>query len=179
MSAWVVSHEHISALINAADRHAGKYHGQFDWAHKNDRYTLQRCGSDGQEPIYRWNTEEVIGTHYRVTPQTLGQMLLDECLRSVWYRYPDDTLDGLPGYMENSPRAVYRHHSDMHVTTIAAIKNAHCYDYQSCEHPEWEESVAAAFIANLVSSLTHDLPGYDEAPWGLSREEAETAKVLV
>jgi hypothetical protein len=50
---------------------------------------------------------------------------------------------------------------------VVLIKAIHCYEYQSCEHDEWEKSKAADYCTALESMLVHELPGYDAAPWGI------------
>jgi hypothetical protein len=161
----------------AADRHAGNDHGQFSWHHDDDHYILSRTGIDEDVQLTDFHGNPRDGLQRTVSFKTLGQMLLDECLRSVWYRYEDDTLDTLPGYHDTEDRSAYTHH-DMHVTAIATLKSIDCYEYQSCEHPEWPESCAKAFCDALRRAITHDIPGYDDAPWGLCREDAETMAVL-
>lgn len=49
-------------------------------------------------------------------------------------------------------------------STIAAVSE--CYVYQSCEHTGWAESIACQIIARIQKLLLHELPGYEDAPWG-------------
>jgi len=48
------------------------------------------------------------------------------------------------------------------VITLSLIS---CYEYQSCEHPEWRTSEARAICEALRKLAIRNLPGYDEAPW--------------
>lgn len=173
MSAFVVSHEHIAAMVTAADRIAAASHAQFDWYAKVDgedvRFTLSRTGVDAIEDAY---TVQVTPDYAHRYPEhrtlsfdALGGLLLAENVRSVCHRYPADDLDETPGYIGQS-RTLYRHRA-AYVATVAALKAVQCYAYQSCEHPEWETSPAAAFCQQLTRALIDDLPGYDEAPWGI------------
>lgn len=50
---------------------------------------------------------------------------------------------------------------------VTIIKACHCLAYQSCELDDWEDSEAFAFLQALISHASHNLPGYDDAPWGL------------
>lgn len=49
-----------------------------------------------------------------------------------------------------------------------AAKILDCYEYQACEHDEWEASKAARAIDGLRRQLLSSLPGYSAAPWGVS-----------
>ena len=92
-------------------------------------------------------------------PDALGRMLLRENIASVAYRYPDDTFDELPGSF----------------SVVEVLKAIDCYEYQSCEHPQWKHSEAHAFCAALRRRLIGTLPGYDEAPWGIDDETKPAA----
>ena len=54
------------------------------------------------------------------------------------------------------------------ITPVGAIKAAQCYEYQSCEHPEWSTSEAKALTERLINEAISNLPGYESAPWGIS-----------
>jgi hypothetical protein len=96
----------------------------------------------------------------------VGQMLWDENIASVRYRYPDCT-DELPGPIgetfEYSHR--YQHRRCDPVQTLKAIS---CLEYQSCEHPGWEDSEARKFCERLRHHAIGQLAGYEEASWEIS-----------
>jgi hypothetical protein len=97
-----------------------------------------------------------------------GQMLWDENIKSVQYRYNDDAVEDLPGPVNETYR--YRHLAIGNlplVDPVVLIKQCQCYDYQSCEHPGWETSAAKRLSHALASTAISRLPGYDQAPWGL------------
>ena len=48
---------------------------------------------------------------------------------------------------------------------VEALKALDCYEYQSCEHPEWETSEAFEFCRAMRNLLIGCLPGYDAAQW--------------
>ncbi|MDM0116879.1 hypothetical protein QTI66_32655 [Variovorax sp. J22R133] len=61
---------------------------------------------------------------------------------------------------------------------IVILKASHCYDYQSCERPDWEATKAYKLSQSITAlaraqvghpSVVEDrlLPGWDDAPWGL------------
>jgi hypothetical protein len=181
MSAFVVTQDHIAALVNAAELHARKSHGTFQWTHDDTHYELATYGDDEEWTDYQKWGENVSTTHRRrMTLQTLGQMLYDTCLRSVFYRYSDCmTVADLPGYTPDLTErgASYVHNAHLFVSEIAALKAIDCYEYQSCEFPEWPVSCAQVFCQQLREELVTDLPGYDDAPWEILEKEATTQAV--
>lgn len=166
MSAFVVSQHHISALVNAAEVYARYERCAFRWHHNDTEYELVHAGGNDDE----WTDHNPWGNIHRrtMTPQTLGQALLDECIRSVFHRYEDcETVAELPGYTPDLTErgATYKHNPMVNVRPIVALKAIDCYEYQSCEHPAWESSMAYAFCDSLRRALVRDLPGYEDAPW--------------
>jgi hypothetical protein len=69
--------------------------------------------------------------------------------------YTFEPLDGGLGASRQAP-AVVR-------------ETASCYDYQSCEHPEWNDSRAKRFV-DLLIELHKDAPG--KGPWGTDERTA-------
>ncbi len=138
MSAYVVNKAHIDAMVRLAIRH------------KMDYYNA------GNEPR----------PDPRGQPNALGQMLLDACVKSVAHRYPKDKLTDLPGPTGAYWVLPYRYSPMGRVPTpVQGLKLVGCFDYQSCEHPDWEKSAAYGFCQALKATLIGALPGYDEAPW--------------
>ena len=45
-------------------------------------------------------------------------------------------------------------------------KSINCYQYQSCEYDEFEQSKANKFCEDLKDSICRALPGYEDAEWG-------------
>jgi len=92
-----------------------------------------------------------------------GQMLWNENYASVNYRYSDDFA--APPYVF-PPMSIPKAHED----PALVLKQAHCLNYQSCEHKEWESSRAKALLVELECSLARELAqklGYDKHPWGI------------
>jgi len=130
MSAWVVSRNHIWALVETL---------RWDcW------------GGVNQEDLDKF-----------------GQLLWDENIRSVVYRYPDCNLDALPGPIDCDYK--YGKHGfgfdKRKYTPVEILKACDCYEYQSCEHPGWRESEAHQIIERIRDSATSKLDGYEDAPW--------------
>lgn len=46
-----------------------------------------------------------------------------------------------------------------------------CYEYQSCEFDEWEESDAKKICTAVTESLLSNNPEYEAAPWGFHPDE--------
>lgn len=98
-----------------------------------------------------------------------GQMLLDECVKSVAYRYPRDGDNERPGCYDvwDCPAEervgqwqtpyVYRQPTGGLVGGWADVSKgedpvqvaAQEYDYQSCEHPGWRSSGACKLVDQL------------------------------
>lgn len=182
MSAYVVSEDHIDALLRAGLRR-GPGGSPLRWFAPNE----ERAESDYQrgEP---WG-ESAVETAQRAireltdaTCNETGRMLLMENARSVAHRY-DETLEDACGNILTAVfpvdrvtgmRPMGRGAAIMVVTAevatlvpVAVLKLIDSYEYQACEHPEWETSEAHAFCSALRRALIHELPGYDEAAWSL------------
>ncbi len=99
-----------------------------------------------------WNTREGL------TYEDVAQELRSENERSYNYRYQED------GHQPVKYESVAL---PMDVPAAAIIKMCDCYEYQSCEHPEWKESRARAIVGSIRQAAVCKLPGYREAPWGL------------
>lgn len=140
MSASVVGKEHINAMIRAG------LHGHYGPLH------------------YYWNKEAKVLNEE--TADEIGQMLLEENVKSVCYRYQDSELTNLPGKVNAEWLIPFTYRIMLEApTAVEAIKIIQCYKYQSCEDPEWEASEAFAFCEALTHAQYDRLPGYDAAPW--------------
>lgn len=128
MSAYVVSDYHLNVLVHYASREGCTYRAGGDWH------------------------------HVRMKEQVVMQMLHNENVRSVNYRYA--TVDG-PGEMTFRP--VWRD-----VSPVQIIKACDCYDYQACETPDYYETPAASLIKQIRKAAIRRLPGYDDAEWSMS-----------
>ncbi len=141
MSAFIVSKVHIDAMVRLAIVYSPSYAIPY--------------GDIGE---------------VRLHPDEVGRAILAENVASVTHRYPDDKPEELPG-----PNGAYWLGEYLYSplggrtpTPIEGLKLINCYEYQSCEHPEWESSKAKEFCDRLRHQLISLLPGYDEAPWDWS-----------
>ena len=165
MSAWVVYPDHVSYLVACA----------LDLA------------LDG---FLTFGNGKVLRPH---TKDETGQLLMNENVRSLRYRYDCDTFDELPGPVDKTGIRDYQHIAlDLPFDPIVLLKQLDCYAYQSCECPDWSQTDAHAFFqvvralaeAKLPPSQRHyeqsrwsssprlvaayyNSNAYDDAPWGL------------
>lgn len=147
MSAFIVGRKHIEYLIESAESLARRQRSSFRWFHDGAWHTL---GQDHD------------------TPERVGQCLWCTNVASVLYRYPEDTPATAPGPIGDT--YYYGRHvpKPIKFNPVQMLKACHCYDYQSCEHPEWESSEAYAIVRSIESSAMRALPGYDDAEWDIS-----------
>jgi len=90
----------------------------------------------------------------------VGRTLWTENARSVAYRYRDAISPDVEHYEHTSPGIGA-------FDPVKGLKLIACYEYQSCEHPEWKDSDAKRICAQLRSTCINHLAGYDAAPWGI------------
>lgn len=149
MSAYIVDENHIHALVAAA------YTWDLYWYHDGTPTHARHRDSDA-----------------------LGFMLWNENLLSIKYRYPDCGPNDRPGPIvdeEGGIDAVIEHYSyspfAVSLSPVAILKAINGYEYQSCEHPEWERSEAKTFCDYLKGEAISRLPGYAEASWEVTSDK--------
>jgi hypothetical protein len=146
MSAYIVDHATIHAIITWARRiciSVPNLDGSPRWAPLND-----------------------------LDPSEVGQLLLNENVKSVNHRYR--AKDVPPAYAFREVHAIKRGNCNHILSAIDIIKCCNCLEYQSCEHPGWERSWAKRFLDHVVDSSFPQLPGYDAAPWGIKDGDVGT-----
>lgn len=158
MSAFIVSKCHIDALITLGMRRAWPHAPALSWSRIFDKYE--------SSSTRHLNSE---------TQDDTGQMLVDCCVASVAYRYQVAGAryhEQLPGPIDNYYVKPY-HWQPVHITPTAVqgLKLIHCYEYQSCEHPEWKESEGRSFCKSLEHNLIGCLDGYEAADWSYVTED--------
>lgn len=151
MSAYIVDKNHIVYLIQAAMQNGGGHaaRGPLYWYFGNprDHDTIQSGDYDKAAEV--------------------GNMLWRENIASVAYRYPNDkTSATLPGPIDREEITPGDFRLCAPIDPVQVLKSCQCYAYQSCEHPEWEESEAFSFIEALKGAAIQALSGYEEAEWG-------------
>jgi len=148
MSAWVVSYHHINLLVSAAIDHG---------------------------ITFRFDRTGPLETATEDNAQALALMLWTENVRSVVYRY---NLSGTPEQGEYvRALSTYRFKRHAGIRAAAAASALTCYDYQSCECPDYEATPAALFVRQLRDAVGDRPRGYDAEPWGYDTEaEVEGAR---
>ena len=101
------------------------------------------------------------------SPTKLGNLLWQENIRSVRYRYNNEPVDQLPGPMGEDYLYKYRPFPPVKIEALTTIKACECYDYQASECPDWQQSEAYRVVESIKSAAIHHLPGYEKAPWGI------------
>ena len=161
MSAFLVSDDLIQQLVNLAlGRSADGELGGFAF-----RYPLSL-----REPA--------------LYPSEIGQLLLDENLRSLAARYPDTADPDAPEMADADQWERGRSNlfipqgTQRHVTIVEGLKMLSCYEYQACEHDSWPTSTARKFCDALRLHLIRRLPGYDAAQWDYDEANDKTLVVM-
>lgn len=156
MSAYLVDRKHITYLIEAA----AKYEAY-----------VPKPVVDGIEPDRPFDYVHKF-THKE--KEALGQMLWDENVASLEGRYPDTKKTReYPGTAEAAEDVAYyvhpqkqTFHPDFDFDPAQVFAAIACYEYQSCEHKEWDTSEAHNFCYHLMKDVGRKLPGREEAAWG-------------
>jgi hypothetical protein len=143
MSAFVVSHAHINALVSYGNG-----------PHDSLRITL----ADGS----------TLKFDYAEDCQRAATILLAENYRSVHARYPDtiETPDNTPGPIaEIGQPIVFSYSSYYPRQAVHILSMCACYDYQACETDDYDQSDARKIVDALRHRAISNLDGWDKAPW--------------
>lgn len=151
MSAFMVSEDHINALVSVFSRGpAQSAMSMAEWVQSVEwPYTLHLSEN-------------------AVSLNELGRLLIDTNLASIQYRYHDtiEHPENMPGPIDQYWARPYIYQNPGHVPTVPeALKLLESYEYQSCEPDEWEKSDVKKACDSLRMLLIHALPGYEAAPW--------------
>ena len=153
MSAYMVPIEHVRAMVNAGLRN--RHHDPLSWAVREltdeERTRAYQPGAPSG-PEMEAVAHDTRRQLTRETAGTVGAMLLAQNRRSVDYRYDESDIEQPYTHAPSSVRG-----------PAALLKAIDCYEYQSCETPDWEQSEAARFCQELRAHLIRQLPGYNQA----------------
>lgn len=150
MSAYVVNTDLVDLIVTAADT-LGRRRGGSGFFVRWD---------EGQA---EWLTRDSL--------TDLGGLLLAENVRSVNYRY-GETMPTDPAVLGYQYRPVHDLGVSIAATWWDVLSGISCLRYQSCEHPEWGESLAAR-VLDRVERLVVDHLTPDTAAWEWTREEGK------
>ena len=119
---------------------------------KNHINTLVNYGYHNR--LYRYISEDNI-LRFNDEPTKIGQILVDENYKSINYRYEED--EEHYKYKFNLSLKNY--------SPVQIIKACDCYDYQACETPDYDKSVAYKLIDTIRARAINSLDGYEKAEW--------------
>lgn len=149
MSAFIVSHDHIDALLTfASERHR---YGAVS-------YYVKETGA------------RVVITEENATE--IGRILITENERSVYARYSDCGPGNAPGTIgqDAANYTFKRWPYSSPLTAVSILKGCSCFDYQACETDDYEDSLAFEIVNTIRKRAISRLPGYDDAPgWEFDR----------
>lgn len=156
MSAFIQSKDHIDLLVTAAiDR-------DLRW------FTDDRPRTS--DKTYR----EVIRNAKEVGGDAIGSMLVAANVQSVSYRYSDS--DDLPGPVDAYYGRPFKYERVTSYVSVGTLLNAVAgYEYQSCEHDEWEVSEARFFCTALREALCREVTGDGIEGWSWDRPARASA----
>jgi hypothetical protein len=157
MSAYVVSTDTIDYLVAAAAKYGASFYAPRSPHVMGDTAaeTLAAAPADYSGNTFRLDA--------RSDYVLIGAILLAANVQSVNYRY--DQHDAIPDYP-------HRTVSYSEIDPVAVLKSVRCLRYQSCETPDYDKTFAAAILDTITIEAIHHLPGYEDAPWGWTRQDA-------
>lgn len=99
--------------------------------------------------------------------------LASENIRSVIHRYPNDRDGHRPGpqlldvdiVKAAGISALHFLFNPKQISPVQVIKLVNCLEYQSCETPDWTQTLAYKQLQWIRSHAISRLPGYEEAVW--------------
>lgn len=165
MSAFICGADHFKALALFAAARTGGY----GMAHLrvDPRYVQGLTHPQHSERGLENFTERELASLY-------ADVLYQENVRSVAYRYEDTPRDKLPGPLADSGFVGITNRDIVErfrLAPVAILKMCDCLEYQSCETPDYRESVAWNLLGAIRKAAIRELPGYEEAPWDFEAPE--------
>ena len=114
------------------------------------------------------------GTGAADLDQRVAAILARENIASIVYRYPHDGEGERPGpnvatdldFVVLCVQAARRRLGPIESEPVRVLKACDCYEYQSCEHPEWSTSKAHDILHAIRKAAISSLAGYEDAAWG-------------
>lgn len=161
MSAWIVPKAHIDYMVSAG------------WAlGRRNRSTLRWFDSEPDTRTYSPGIAITVDSvtwanqHRReldlLTAGQTGAMLWAENRRSVNHRYAEDELEEVYEFRQVDT-------SDL--DPVRVLRAISCYEYQSCEHPDWQRSEAWQFCHVLKESAIDALGEPKQSAWPIEESD--------
>ena len=141
MSAFVVSHKHINAILSYAN---------------SQRFA----------PCVYWDASK-LNLSDKADLQKAAEILLAENIRSVNHRYPDTIANpqNMPSVISEIGKPIVFSFEHRRRSPVEIIKACNCYDYQAGESDDYCQTYAARIIDAIRGVAISNLPGYDDAAW--------------
>jgi hypothetical protein len=146
MSAYIVDHDHIDALLT---------------------YAIQQ-----EVTYYVPDTKSCVEISAKNASE-IGRILLDQNERSVRFRYPNIDADDLPGTIgQDAAKYKFRRWKSP-LPALVVLKACDGLDYQSCETDDYKQTLAFKIVDTIRGYAIRRLPGYDASPgWSMERVTA-------
>ena len=166
MSAFVVSKEHIDAMLSC------RTHSTFgiSWMHEGEYHRLEE-GADTLDRVGRmlW-AENVASVEHRYSPPGREAIYGEGFESGPDFNLPGKyTVEQIPGSEDTIELpewlTEYSYSRTRLPSPVEGLSITACFEYQSCEHEGWESSEARAFCEALRSACIYALPGYADAAW--------------
>ena len=158
MSAFQVTNEHVSALVDFAAAHDVAVTLNPAYGSQREAYWQAVAYLVGEEQGGAFGTYRKVEAKWH--GEDLGRYLTLANAQSISARY------GREAEGDAAPEYSHVPHQRL-LTPVEALKACDCYDYQACEVPRYLDTLAAKIIDAIRGEATRSLPGYDEAPWGI------------
>ena len=146
MSAFVVSNFHIVYMLSS-----------YDYSHTRGIINI-RCENNRD---ISFNLSSLEGF------EEAANILLSQNYRSVDCRYDQSSF---------VPKVSWLRIPMYKTEPIQALCACDCYDYQACETPDYQDTLACRIISRIRQCNIRRLPGYDKAQWGLVDNQYQTVK---
>lgn len=131
--------------------------------------------ASGHDPVTVYFPDEGRLTFSTDNATDIGKTLLLENERSLEYRYPGETDHGDETAANYKFRLSIKTHS-----ALVILKACDCFDYQSCETPDYGSSKAHRMIEAIRHRAIRSLPGYSDADgWEIKRDANEPEVILL
>ena len=166
MSAYIVTHEHITLLTGTAMRL------DLRWFAKGPEGAQDYQRGEPAGPTAIATTKARERRADGSSAAEVARMLRMENLRSVAFRYARPIVSrDLPGYTRDARHERWTAEecwaAQSRIHSFVVIQAIEGYEYQSCEHPGWRDSESFEFCRTLRNALASELaagaPGRDVA----------------
>lgn len=161
MTAFMCSDAHFDTLATYASQ------ARLDLRLKVGTPAEARCAEmfGGKRPTFMEHVSDYRVAPMHERPDMIGAVLRDENARSVEYRYEDCKTSNDMGTKD-----YYRFRERAPKGPKQILQAVRCLDYQSCETPDWHDTLAFAILAAIKESAIADL--CEGEPWGIEEARA-------